>query len=69
MTEYQGYYIKQDLTIWKDGKRMFEAITCPDIKEAEILIDAHIAAHEIVDTIFGRLPSLSLYELKQLLKP
>ena len=60
---YQGYEIKQDLTIWKDGKQFFQAIPCHSVRDAELLIDSYLMANEM----FMRFPSLSKYDIKQLL--
>lgn len=62
---YQGYEIKQDLTIWKDGKQMFPAIPCYSVRDAELLIDSHIMA-KAVDPLIT-LPNLSKIDVKQLL--
>jgi len=64
---YQGYEIKQDLTIWKDGKRMFEAIPCHSVRDAELLIDSYLMADTITDAAVKRLPALSSYEIKSIL--
>ena len=64
---YEGYEINPDLSIWKDGKRMFEAIPCHSVRDAELLIDSHIMAQDITEKAVRRLPALSSYEIKSLL--
>lgn len=64
---YQGYEIKQDLTIWKDGKQFFQAIPCYSVRDAELLIDSYLMADTITEAAVKRLPALSSYEIKSIL--
>lgn len=63
---YFGYDISPDLTITKDGKRMFEAIPCYSIADCELIIDSKIMADSVVDDM-SHLPSLSNIEIKSIL--